>query len=114
MRSQPRLGQRGESLGVYRKNWKGPAVENKGQREDHSKQRDPQSRKPVSVWWRHKVPLGGRAERSATRAGRSQDKELKKILKCSFKLDYSILGQKAFTCHNELLFLLPKEMMIII
>src|SRR6218665_353506 len=29
--------------------------------------------------WHQKVPLGGRAERSATRAGRSQDKELQKI-----------------------------------
>src|SRR6218665_2940411 len=46
MRSQPRLGQRGESLGVHKKNWKGPAAQNEGQREDHSKQRDPTSRKP--------------------------------------------------------------------
>src|SRR6218665_3620241 len=29
--------------------------------------------------WYQKVPLGGRAERSATRTGRSQDKELQKI-----------------------------------
>ena len=29
--------------------------------------------------WHQKVPLGGWAERSATRAGRSQDKELQKI-----------------------------------
>ena len=29
--------------------------------------------------WHHKVPLGGRTERSATRAGRSQDKEPQKI-----------------------------------
>src|SRR6218665_1286437 len=41
----------GESRGVYKKNWKGPAAENEVQRENHSKQRDPQSRKPFSVWW---------------------------------------------------------------
>ena len=57
--------------------------ENEIQREDHSKQRDPQSRKPFSVWWQcehvaPKNPLGGRAERSATRAGRSQVEELQK------------------------------------
>jgi len=29
----------------------GPEAENEGQREDHFKQRDPQSRKPYSIWW---------------------------------------------------------------
>src|SRR6218665_176496 len=36
---------------VYKKDWKGHAGENEVQREDYSKQRDPQSRKPFSVWW---------------------------------------------------------------
>src|SRR6218665_4047140 len=35
--------------------------------------------------WHQKVPLGGRAKRSATRAGRSQDKELQKIRRCITK-----------------------------
>src|SRR6218665_741807 len=36
--------------------------------------------------WHHKVPLGGRAERSATRARQSQDKELQKIRRCVTKI----------------------------
>jgi len=67
--SQPRLGQRGKSWRVYKKNWRGPAAKNGGERGDHSKQRDSLSGGSASKW-HHKVTSGGRVERSgsATRA----------------------------------------------
>jgi len=59
-------------------------AENGGHRGDYSKQRDPQSRRPFSVWLQcgkrhHKVTSVDRADRSATRASRSQDKFTKHL-----------------------------------
>ena len=58
---------------------------NGSQRGVHSKQMDRQSRhfcsgSSASKWY-HKVTYGGRATRSATRASRSKDEELQKIIR---------------------------------
>src|SRR6218665_3230066 len=77
-------GQRGESSGVYKKNWKGPEAENEGQREDHSKQREPQSRKPFSVLWQceHAAPQSPPWMRS----GEKQEEEKRSLCLFLFML----------------------------
>src|SRR6218665_2216142 len=66
---------RTEKVPRQRTKFRGKAIPNRG---THNRENPFLSGGSASTWHR-KVPLGGRAERLATRARRSQDKELQKI-----------------------------------